>query len=45
MMNGPMYTDDQYLINAARRRRSAATPSDKIESSAPGTSELGRLLG
>ncbi len=37
-MNGPAYTDDQYLINTGASPTFGRTPSDKIESSAPGTS-------
>ena len=36
-MNGPAYTDDQYLINSGASPTFGRTPSDKIESSAPGT--------
>jgi Tfp pilus assembly protein PilX len=36
-MNGPAYTDDQYLINTGASPTFGRTPSDKIESSAPGT--------
>jgi type II secretory pathway pseudopilin PulG len=37
-MNGPAYTDDQYLINSGASPTFGRNPSDKIESSAPGTS-------
>ena len=36
-MNGPAYTDDQYLINSGASPTFGRSPSDKIESSAPGT--------
>lgn len=36
-MNGPTYTDDQYLINTGASPTFGRTPADKIESSAPGT--------
>ncbi len=37
-MNGPAYTDDQYLINTGASPTFGRTAADKIESSAPGTS-------
>jgi len=37
VMNGPSYTDDQYLINSGASPTFGRYPSDKIESSAPGT--------
>jgi Tfp pilus assembly protein PilX len=37
-MKGPAYTDDQYLINTGASPTFGRTPADKIESSAPGTS-------
>jgi type II secretory pathway pseudopilin PulG len=37
-MNGPAYTDDQYLINSGASPTFGRSASDKIESSAPGTS-------
>ena len=37
-MNGPAYTDDQYLINTGASPTFGRTPADKIESSAPGSS-------
>lgn len=36
-MNGPSYTDDQYLINTGGSPTFGRTAADKIESSAPGT--------
>ena len=36
VMNGPSYTDDQYLINAGGSPTFGRSASDKIESSAPG---------
>ncbi len=36
VMNGPSYTDDQYLINAGASPTFGRSSSDKIESSAPG---------
>ncbi len=36
VMNGPAYTDDQYLINTNASPTFGRDPSDKIESSAPG---------
>ena len=36
-MNGPAYTDDQYLINTGASPTFGRSPADKIESSAPGT--------
>jgi hypothetical protein len=36
-MNGPAYTDDQYLINTSGSPTFGRTAADKIESSAPGT--------
>ncbi|HUB03497.1 MAG TPA: hypothetical protein VMA76_00445 [Solirubrobacteraceae bacterium] len=38
-MNGPAYTDDQYLINTGGSPTFGRTPADKIESSAPGTTD------
>jgi Tfp pilus assembly protein PilX len=37
-INGPAYTDDQYLINTGASPTIGRTPSDKIESSVPRTS-------
>jgi Tfp pilus assembly protein PilX len=37
VMKGPAYTDDQYLINSGASPTFGRNPSDKIESSAPGT--------
>jgi hypothetical protein len=37
-INGPMYTDDQYLINTGASPTFGRQASDQIESSAPGTS-------
>ena len=36
-MNGPAYTDDQFLINTSASPTFGRTPADDIESSAPGT--------
>jgi hypothetical protein len=36
-LNGPSYTDDQYLINTGASPTFGRSPGDKIESSAPGT--------
>jgi Tfp pilus assembly protein PilX len=37
VMNGPSYTDDQYLIDPGADPTFGRSPADKIESSAPGT--------
>jgi hypothetical protein len=38
VINGPMYTQDQYLINPGASPTFGRGPADKIESAAPGTS-------
>jgi len=39
VMNGPAYTDDQYLINTGASPTFGRFSNDKIESSAPGTTQ------
>lgn len=39
VMNGPAYTDDQYLINTSASPTFGRYSNDKIESSAPGTQQ------
>ncbi len=39
VMNGPAYTDDQYLINTGASPTFGRYSNDKIESSAPGTTQ------
>jgi hypothetical protein len=39
VMNGPAYTDDQYLINTSASPTFGRYANDKIESSAPGTQQ------
>jgi type II secretory pathway pseudopilin PulG len=39
VMNGPAYTDDQYLINTGASPTFGRYANDKIESSAPGTTQ------
>ncbi len=43
VMNGPMYTDDQYLIASGATPSFGRNPSDKIESSEPSSANLSEV--